>query len=306
MVAANIHPDRGPPDVVELAHRAGTNPRTGTTEVEMAKALNAIQVVWQRGTGRTTAGLCRLLDREAMILLRTDVGTKHWVVLAGYDREGFDVLCPSRGRCHWTFEYAYKVWSVRDFDHFVVDRRGSQRRILPVHLQAPEEFLRCSRPPIPEREFGRYERDQTARVLCFAAEATVDPLYRIPYAAAGLEFYRVPRGLSEFGLVATTAGKPGERIGAILGGTKAVLPAWRGNGYGAELTLAAFSDSPYQYLFECCYFSEGGYQSRVAALRIASQRHGGPRVVIQQAVMDCSGREQQPSSHQPSILTWKG
>jgi len=115
--------------VDRLADLMGTNPRTGTTEVEMARGmavagLAAVHPAPEAsGGGPGAAAYLRdVLKRRELVLLRTLIGgCKHWVVVHGFDdRGGFLVACPSLGARRWQEDFLLACWGARQWDHFRV------------------------------------------------------------------------------------------------------------------------------------------------------------------------------------------
>lgn len=284
-----FHPGVG---IKEIGRLAGTNPATGTTEVEMARGLDALGLAWERPRGTGTAYLRQVVGAGNVILLctllpggpRRPEGYKHWVVVHGCEADGFRIACPGAGARRWTEGFTHRVWAARDYDHFVVpaDRRAHPRALAqerrlratewrPVHEMTLREFLRGA-PVVPDAKLNRWHRE----IIREAAEAILlmgasgqgrDMAHD---GAPGFLFRAVPRNGSTEDMVVIERGT-GRTAGGISRGLRWVHPEFRGRGLGAEIVLAAHSERGREFLNPSSY-SEGGYRSRVAAHRLAIER----------------------------------
>jgi hypothetical protein len=280
--------------VKEIARIAGTNPKTGTTDVEMRRGLAALGLSFEypKGPEFTSTEYLRAVLLDNVVFLRTLLpggprhpeGFKHWVILHGWDTKGFLVACPGAGARRWGDAFTYKVWAARDFDHFVVssDRRDHpaalrqerariERAWRPVHEMTLLEFLR-NVPVVPNHKLVRWHHDairDAADAIQLMGTAGAGRLMAYD-GAPGFAFRAVPRnGATQDMVVIDTAN--GKLAGGISRGLRWVHPDYRGRGLGAEIALAAHSEPGAEFLCPISY-SEGGYASRVAAWRLAVTR----------------------------------
>lgn len=277
----------------DLSSLMGTNPLTGTTEVEMERGLSEMGLVHARpqgiglkGKGPALAHLRHVLDQGDAVMLRTLVhGCKHWVVVHGHVPKGnFLVTCPSTGFQTWNPTRLHEAWSAREYDHFtapgdrslhpqalaeeVRERMASWR---PVHEMSLREFtgdlkvIRDSR----QSWWHRSAIDEASKEIISMGKFGQgrDMLYGI---GSPFLFREIPRSGYIKNMVAF-ARDTGQTAGGIHNGLRWVHPSFRGQGLGAELALAAHSDPESRFLCPTSY-SEAGYGSRVMAHRLAVRR----------------------------------
>jgi len=184
--------------VKELGKRGGTNPLTGTTEIEMAKMLNLGRVVWNRGVARDLSGIADHIERGQVVLLRTLMGGPHWVTVKGYERDSsgqyqFAVECPTSGPQTFNGAELLACWKARDYDHFVVDVFGTRQVYaspeVPPHQQTLKRFLGGAA-VVPDEKLVRWHHDAIKDAVKALERFSVDPLYKIPYETPTLVFYR--------------------------------------------------------------------------------------------------------------------
>jgi hypothetical protein len=263
----------------------GTNPTTGTTEVEMARGLDFLGLSWRRPTAAGTDDLRRAIAEGNAVLLRTLMpgGFKHWVVAHGWCGDEFMVTCPGRGRAAWGDRFTREVWAARGFDHFAVpterdahpaaawERAAAAEAWRPVHAMGLREFTE-GRPVVADAQQTAWH----ARMIREAADGVrglggAADRRRIPYEeVAGYSFYAVRRHGSTDDMV-VVEDATGAVAGGIWHGLRWVAPPFRGRGLGAEIALAAHCEPGARYLAPSSY-SEAGMGSRVAAWRTAVQR----------------------------------
>ena len=280
--------------LAELTRMMGTNPVTGTTDVEMGRGLLLAGLSHAHpsteGLGAQGAALGyleRLLGDGQLVMLRTLMsGCKHWIVVHGCRSDGtFLCMCPSRGAISLPPPQVFACWAARGFDHFSVPARRSLHPVAlaseaaarlagwkPVHAMTLGEFTGGA-PVIDDRRQSAWHR----RMVDEAADALRRPGrpegrlldYRIP-GCPGVSFTGHAReGCIDDMILRTRA--DGRVLGGIHNGVRWVEPRERGRGLGAELALAAFSEPDRRYLQPGSY-SEAGYGSRLSAHRIAVAR----------------------------------
>ena len=272
----------------EITRLAQVTPVSGTTEVEMARGLDALGLAYEHSNGsRRLSHLCDAVDDGRAVLLRTLLpgGHKHWVVLHGYDNRGqFAVSCPARGALLWSGDFVEEVWSARNYDNFAVplDRRlhpvalarGADtewKASKPIHLMTLPEFLGKAF-VIKDSQLRSYHLD-----LITTAAATLEGLAE---RGAGTElsyphlpefsFRVVPRTRSFYDMLVVER-QTGNLAGGIARGVRWVHPEFRNKGLGAELVLVSFSVPHVNFLRPSSY-SEAGYGSRISAYKLAIQR----------------------------------
>lgn len=280
--------------VRSIGEEMGTNPRTGTTHVEMARGLVNRGLAHARPATAgfaddPEAALAHLrseLEARRIVFLRTLVGGwKHWVLVHAVQADGdFRVACPSRGSLRWTPGHLLECWSARGFDHFAVpgERRhhpgalameASREGRRAVHEMTLREFL-GGVPVIPDHRLQRRHHEAIARCASLVPAMGSDPAAEeMAYdAMPGFAFLALPSASGWRACdMAAVERETGAVAGGILGGVRWVHPDFRGRGLGAELVLAAYSDPGRTFLMPSSY-SEAGHASRVAAHRIAVER----------------------------------
>lgn len=257
-----------PPSVI--GEFAGTNPKTGTTEVEMAAGLTFAGLDWSRGTARSLADLTRVVMLNNLVALRTLIhGSKHWVVVhdCNLADDTFSVMCPTAGPSRWSASQLFDRWSARDFDHFVIPGApiAHQPRVPPIHEMTFDRFINGSR-VIRDADHRPTERRMIDDARSAVLHAKVDPLYRIRLEYRGWTYYRNPAPRTGFlhSLYGVHQSRPDRVSAGIVGGLTFVDPEMRGLGGGVGLLLAAYSNPPHRYTAPT-HLSEAGYATRVRA-----------------------------------------
>lgn len=303
------------PDVGLIASLAGTNPATGTTEIEMGRGLSKMGLSYRRGDATTVEGLRAEMRSGRIVVLRTLVhGCKHWVVVAGANDDGsFEINCPSSGRLRWSSPVVSQVWGARDFDHFLVpaiqeDRSESTKP--PLHERTFCDFIGSASEVTPESLFSNFEVDAIDATSRYMSRAKLDPVYELPIDHPGLRFFRAPpfvtarerkskagydHGISA--MVVTGREFASTPVAGIYHGTPYVLPPHRGRGIGREMVIAALFDRPHRYLMPFA-FSEAGLAVRVAIHREAIEDALSSGMAVSERVI-ASNPSLNPSAHVP-------
>jgi Peptidase_C39 like family len=291
-MVANILEFRPDMQEKELAIASGANPKTGTTEVEMAKGLNALLLEWTRPSKASMGGEPLEHLREAIadgkvVLLRTMLpgGMKHWVVVHGYDRQNdvFLVTCAGMGGVVWKSAILHQMWKQRDYDHFLVSADRNQhpravadektRRIAawkPVHKMTLSEFT-MDRPVVEKlgQEHFAWIDGASKAILAMQSRKDGRPM---DYAdAPGFIFLAMPRNGITHNMLVLDANN-GQVAGGIADGLRWVAPEYRGRGLGMEIALAAYSEPETAFLYPGSY-SIAGLRSREAAWKLAIKRN---------------------------------
>lgn len=283
---------------------AGTNPRTGTTEVEMARGLTFAGLAWRRGSARSLEELQRELFRNNLIALRTGInGSKHWVVVDRYhsDTRSFSVMCPTSGPTTWSDEQLLTRWACRDFDHFVVPGMpiAHQPQIRPIHEMTLQDFTRNGS-VVREQDYRGAEQNMIDRAAEFVRGAVADPLHELRTRFHGWTFFRVLNGepVGMLDLLGVHESAPGRPMAAIRGGVSYVDPELRGTGGGVGLILASHNDTPHRYTCPS-HFSEAGYATRVRAHALAIHMAQERGLEVSAAVVDSNPLLNPDKGHRP-------
>jgi hypothetical protein len=128
------------PSLIDLSNKMGTNPKTGTTDIEMTNGLKILGLPVNRYAKRknniplTVDNVLSLddafnalkdcIDRNEAFLLRTLMGMYHWVLVYGYDDNNILYMCSCSGAGTLNKEQLFSVWSPREFDGFRVNVNG--------------------------------------------------------------------------------------------------------------------------------------------------------------------------------------
>lgn len=274
-----------------ISEMAGTNPFTGTTEREMAQGLDALGLTWERPKASSTDDLRNEIDDGNLIFLRTMLpgGMKHWVLVNGYQGDDFLVTCPSLGRLKWKDDFVYKIWSARDFDHFIISTYRNDHKMAlkwekderlanwkPVYEMTLREYT-GNWPVFPDEKLSKYHQEA---IIDAAREIRLMGEYinirggeegKIPYEEPkGFSYWEIDNGRCVSNMVVLDD-STGEVAGGIFDGLRWVAEEYRGRGLGAEIALAAYSQKGKAFLFPNSY-SQSGYASRVASYHLAIKR----------------------------------
>ena len=119
------------PSLLDLANQMGTNPRTGTTDIEMSRGLEIVGLPVSRYAllnGKTfRAGnkeeafkaLSESVSGDSLFLLRTLMyGIPHWVLAYEMKNNHILYVCSCSGIGQLDADALYKIWEPRAFDGF--------------------------------------------------------------------------------------------------------------------------------------------------------------------------------------------
>jgi hypothetical protein len=295
--------------VDRLSPLMGTNPSTGTTEVEMARGLDITglshahpSTAGYSAPGAALAHLRQVIDDGQVVFLRLLMhGYKHWVICHGHDGDDrFLVTCPAQGPQTWNGSRLLGYWSARSFDHFTSPAR---RSLHPRALAEEAQERLANWRPVHEMTLVEFtggvgvvsDAKQSAwhhRMISDAADA-IRHMYAqgggrsIDYRSEGcptLVFSAFERDSCLWDMVAHDASS-GRLVGGIATGVRWVAPHCRGLGMGAEIALAAYGSAGMRFLMPSSY-SEAGYGSRIAAHALAVSRALASGIEVPQRVLD--------------------
>lgn len=280
-----------PPSVI--GEFAGTNPATGTTEVEMAAGLTFAGLDWRRGSARSLQDLRRDVMANNLVALRTLIhGMKHWVVVHDCNPldDTFSIMCPATGPGIWSGDQLLQRWAARDFDHFVIPGApiAHQPSTPSIHELTFDRFINGAR-VLRDSE----QRSSELRMIEDAAETVqhgrIDPLHRIRHTFEGWTYYRDPSPRTGFArtMFGVHESRPDTISAGIVRGLTYITPEMRGKGGGVGLLLAAYSDSPHRYVCPT-HFSEAGYATRVRAHAVAIELAESRGLAVSQQVRNSS------------------
>lgn len=129
------------PDLLTLAHNMGTNPITGTTDIEMSRGLSLLGLPVHRYAldpdGGTFYGhdsvsdddifhaLCYTLSERNLFLWRTLMGAPHWVLVYGFDDTHVHFMCSCSGPQKASRQEVRLYWKPRHYDGFRIPVKTS-------------------------------------------------------------------------------------------------------------------------------------------------------------------------------------
>jgi hypothetical protein len=283
MKVLGLNPELSADDVEKIM---GTNPVIGTTGRIMKDGLRRCGISTFLGGSHLKASL-----RNDFVIMRTVIsGSRHWLVgLAADGKNNITVWDPSLGvgafdsqtisrfrrpvnqeacfisrdpEIHQAF---HKPRSTSSVDELKPSRK-------PIHEIPLQHFLfqsvAGSRTILEESDFGLTEIAYIEKCARAVGLFAADPQFRpMEYQHPNLLFFG-ERGDDYFNNMLVRDRQTNEPVAVISRGTTYVVPARRGEGIGAELVLAAYSDARLNFL-NPSHYSRAGFQSRVSAWKKA-------------------------------------
>lgn len=278
---------------IRLGRLAGTNPRTGTTEIEMAAALDALSFTWVRPRRSSTHELIRAVEDEQFILLRTgqldgrEVTAKHWLLMHGYNKDSkrFLIHCPSRGAMTLSAEEILPIWKCRDYDHFQLGMRPVfHPRLLQMHEKTLPLYAKPLARAVPDIKIETDQYIASSRMYqymigtCqkqfaeFEGPIEIPPRHftKLAHSRDGtVAVYGILKkdrpsflGSAPYIIGVDLASKC--VVGLITAGAPFVPEALRGRGIGRSM-IRALLENPVDYRTESTSFSVLGFHNRIAA-----------------------------------------
>ncbi len=109
--------------IEDIAEMCGTDWVVGTPPDRMENGLKALglQYVIHVNEEKPFETLHKTIDESSTPILRTlTQGMPHWIIVASYVDEIYNVLDPWLGRIQYTKQELTNIWEVRDFFYFEI------------------------------------------------------------------------------------------------------------------------------------------------------------------------------------------
>lgn len=109
--------------IEDIAEMCGTDWVVGTPPDRMESGLKSLNLEYVIHVNEDNPfdGLQKIIDGHSIPILRTLTrGMPHWIIVASYVDDLYNVLDPWLGRIQYTRQELTEIWEVRDFFYFEI------------------------------------------------------------------------------------------------------------------------------------------------------------------------------------------